>query len=95
MYWRCDMFPDCRDNEDEIGCTCKMWEYQCDNGRCIPEDRKCDNTDNCGDGSDEQNCPVIGKRRICLITLRKKVLSLSCMEPLMVVKRSHKGIPLW
>ncbi|XP_035475409.1 MAM and LDL-receptor class A domain-containing protein 1 isoform X3 [Scophthalmus maximus] len=30
--------------------------FTCTQGLCVPEDRVCDFTDNCGDGSDEKNC---------------------------------------
>ncbi|KAG7224987.1 hypothetical protein INR49_014904, partial [Caranx melampygus] len=31
-------------------------EFTCAQGACVPEYRVCDFTDNCGDGSDEENC---------------------------------------
>ncbi|XP_060950156.1 MAM and LDL-receptor class A domain-containing protein 1 [Limanda limanda] len=40
------------------GCVrgCSNLEFACTRGLCVPEDRVCDFTDNCGDGSDEENC---------------------------------------
>ena len=35
---------------------CKRNEFTCNNGKCISEARKCDQKDDCGDGSDEQGC---------------------------------------
>ena len=35
---------------------CDSWEYTCSNGKCVPADYRCDNEDDCGDNSDEQNC---------------------------------------
>ncbi|XP_022257403.1 uncharacterized protein LOC106472352 [Limulus polyphemus] len=32
---------------------CRLTEYYCNNGNCIPPSRFCDGTDDCGDGSDE------------------------------------------
>lgn len=32
---------------------CAMSEHTCDNGRCIPLNKYCDNVDDCGDSSDE------------------------------------------
>ncbi|AWP20537.1 putative MAM and LDL-receptor class A domain-containing protein 1 [Scophthalmus maximus] len=32
--------------------------FTCTQGLCVPEDRVCDFTDNCGDGSDEKNFPT-------------------------------------
>ncbi|XP_029005062.1 MAM and LDL-receptor class A domain-containing protein 1 isoform X2 [Betta splendens] len=37
--------------------ACSPQEFTCTQGRCVPEDSVCDFTDDCGDGSDEQNCP--------------------------------------
>ena len=38
-------FPDCDDSE-----------FQCNNGNCITASWECDDYDDCGDNSDEQNC---------------------------------------
>ena len=35
---------------------CADDEFQCGNGRCIPDSYECDNSDTCGDLSDELNC---------------------------------------
>lgn len=35
---------------------CSTGQFQCDNGGCIPESYQCDTDNDCGDGSDEQNC---------------------------------------
>lgn len=32
---------------------CAMSEHTCDNGRCIPMNKYCDNVNDCGDSSDE------------------------------------------
>ena len=38
--------------------TCKVNEYRCDNGECIPLDKKCDGFSHCLDNSDEKNCGI-------------------------------------
>ncbi|KAF2348315.1 Low-density lipoprotein (LDL) receptor class A repeat [Trinorchestia longiramus] len=55
----CDDKSDCYNNYDESrrACGCNAGEFQCGlSKRCIPYNLRCDNDDNCGDGSDEQNC---------------------------------------
>ena len=36
--------------------TCSPFFFTCSNGRCISPQAKCDNRDDCGDGSDELDC---------------------------------------
>ncbi|XP_070842581.1 MAM and LDL-receptor class A domain-containing protein 1 [Chaetodon trifascialis] len=36
--------------------ACLTEEFTCSQGLCVPEDCVCDFTDDCGDGSDEENC---------------------------------------
>ena len=35
---------------------CSVDELKCNNNKCIDSNRKCDGNDDCGDGSDEQDC---------------------------------------
>ncbi|XP_050030490.1 uncharacterized protein [Dermacentor andersoni] len=37
----------------ETSPACKLYEFSCDNGKCVGPNRYCDGTDDCGDGSDE------------------------------------------
>ncbi|XP_054258273.1 low-density lipoprotein receptor-related protein 1B-like [Macrosteles quadrilineatus] len=36
--------------------TCRMDEFTCSNGNCVPQRWLCDHEDDCGDDSDELNC---------------------------------------
>ena len=36
--------------------TCKPEQFTCSNGQCIPQGWICDDSEDCNDGSDEQNC---------------------------------------
>ena len=36
--------------------ACDSYEFECDNGECIYDSYECDDFDDCGDNSDEENC---------------------------------------
>ncbi|KAJ8043392.1 Atrial natriuretic peptide-converting enzyme [Holothuria leucospilota] len=54
LFYRCDIYLDCPDDSDEIGCDCSQIEgFRCGDGLCIWKEWKCDNEPDCFDGSDE------------------------------------------
>ncbi|KAG8223526.1 hypothetical protein J437_LFUL002576 [Ladona fulva] len=53
---RCNGTAECPGFEDEEDCGCRMGEFQCSNGRCIPKKWVCDRVDDCDDNSDENHC---------------------------------------
>ncbi|XP_072041471.1 uncharacterized protein [Amphiura filiformis] len=62
-YLVCDSLIDCMETlKDEMDCPClRVGDVRCDNLRCIDPVLLCDGVDNCGDNSDEANCPVASK----------------------------------
>ena len=43
---------------------CKQNEFTCNNGKCISEAQRCNQNDDCGDGSDEQGCGNVWMKSI-------------------------------
>lgn len=42
---------------DEKDCAlCPREQFKCENGPCIPENKKCNGYPDCSDGSDERDC---------------------------------------
>ena len=49
-----------RDYEIQMKLTgCKKCEFTCDDGQCIPMEKRCDQEPQCKDESDERNCKIL------------------------------------
>ena len=42
---------------DDYPGSCNYDEFKCNNGNCVPKSYMCDGDNDCGDRSDERNCP--------------------------------------
>ncbi|XP_029637170.1 uncharacterized protein LOC115212409 isoform X4 [Octopus sinensis] len=78
-HQQCDGVWNCKKHGgDERGCAPDRCGFNgtflCKNSRCIYENWKCDYTDDCGDNSDEMNCPG-SSNRVILVAV---VGSLTC-----------------
>lgn len=57
MAVKCNRTIECPRGEDEADCgNCHFDQFECANSKCIPKRWLCDQNDDCGDKSDEQNC---------------------------------------
>lgn len=62
-----------------ISTDCSPGLFQCDNGVCIPQRFRCDDSYECPDGTDETNCPgkslakIKLSQKICLFFKEKRV----------------------
>lgn len=44
---------------------CEPNEFRCNNKKCVSKAWRCDYDDDCGDGSDEENCHVLSPGGVC------------------------------
>nr|XP_033342194.1 vitellogenin receptor [Megalopta genalis] len=61
---RCNGVPECPKHDDERNCArCQKEEFVCENKNCIDQTWVCDQSDDCGDGSDEKFCDGSNARK--------------------------------
>ena len=51
--------------------TCTSDQFTCGNGLCLEASRECDGENDCGDNSDEENCPSKAKSSTGTATIDK------------------------
>lgn len=61
------------ENPTELPNCSRYFQFQCENGHCIPNRWKCDRENDCGDWSDERDCG--GKRSWAGVCPTMKTLS--------------------
>jgi len=68
---RCNSISECpEDDSDEMNCTCDSEkQFRCDDGWCIPIEKKCDQHADCKDLSDERR-ESCGKTSTILVKVK-------------------------
>jgi len=48
----------CLFSHEIVTVLCSRAEFRCEDGQCIPEEKRCDSRTDCRDGSDELDCSM-------------------------------------
>ena len=69
---------------------CKRNEFACNNGKCITEAQKCNQRDDCGDGSDEEGCGNFQFQLYC--DIQNIVFLLVCFVLSLFIKKIYTDL---
>ncbi|XP_078043558.1 vitellogenin receptor-like [Augochlora pura] len=77
---RCNGVVECPKHDDERNCArCQKEEFVCENKNCIDQAWVCDQTDDCGDGSDEEFCDGSNSRKAA-VNINAKCKEFRCSD---------------
>ncbi len=76
----------CLNGADEMGCNmsanvCPLFGFRCPNGTCLTAEQRCNDKDDCVDGSDEDNCRLVGYLDYCEKQMKCDDTKSSCYWP--------------
>ena len=83
----CDGYYDCSDGEDEMGCPCPDWQFDCvvynqSYSRCIDRHSVFNGYNDCADGRDELDisaCPANHTKYVLLLLLLFDLFVFCCL----------------